>query len=149
MKNILNEFKDFALRGNIIDLAIGIIVGAGFNTVINSLVKNIILPPIGLILNKVDFSSLYISLSGKQYPSFAEAQRAGEATLNYGLFINDLISFLITAFCVFFIVRWINKIHKRMEQGKDKSTTTKPCPHCLSIIPVKATRCPHCTSTLA
>ncbi len=151
IKNLIKEFKEFALRGNVIDLAIGIIVGAGFNTVVNSLVKNIVLPPIGLILNRVDFSSLYVSLSGEKFANLAEAQKAGAATLNYGLFLNDIISFVITAFVVFLMIHWINILHKRRAEGKDKndSPTTKQCPFCDTQISIKATRCPQCTSTLS
>lgn len=148
MKKLIKEFKDFALRGNVMDLTIGIIIGAGFNTVINSLVKNIILPPLGLVLNKVDFSNLYISLSGKTYTSLAEAQQAGAPTWNYGLFINDLISFLITAFVVFMFVYWTNKLYRLRAEGKEETPTTKVCSFCFSSIPLKATRCPHCTSEL-
>ncbi len=152
MKNLLKEFKQFALRGNVIDLAIGIIVGAGFNTVVNSLVKNVVLPPIGLVINHVDFSSLYVSLSGTQYGTLAEAQKAGAPTINYGAFLNDLITFIITAFVVFLIIQWINRLHARRDAGKDKKdlpVTTKQCPFCISTIPVAATRCPQCTSTLS
>ncbi|MDQ3076430.1 MAG: large conductance mechanosensitive channel protein MscL [bacterium] len=149
MKNLIKGFKEFALRGNVIDLAIGIIVGAGFNTVVQSLVKNIVLPPIGLVLNRVDFTSLYIPLTGSRFPTLADAQKAGEPVLAYGLFFNDLISFLITALVVFFIVRWINRLHKLRKQGKEESPTTKECPFCFTTIPIKAIRCPQCTSQLS
>jgi large conductance mechanosensitive channel len=149
MKNLLKEFKEFALRGSVIDLAIGIIVGAGFNTVVNSLVKNIVLPPIGLILNRVDFSNMYVSLSGGHYTNLAEAQKAGAVTLNYGLFLNDLISFIITAFVVFFVIRWINKMQRRRAAKEEKASPTRHCPFCDTAISVKATRCPQCTSTLS
>jgi large conductance mechanosensitive channel len=147
-KNFLKEFKEFALRGSVLDLAIGIIVGSGFNTVVNSLVKNIVLPPIGLVLNRVDFSTLFVSLSTTQYSTLAEAQKAGAPTLNYGLFFNDLISFLITAFVVFLMVRWINKMRRRREAGKELEPTTKTCPECMSVVPLKAKRCPFCTSSI-
>ncbi len=149
MKNLFKEFKEFALRGNVVDLAIGIIVGAGFNTVINSLVKNIVLPPIGLILNRVDFSNLYVDLSRGHYTTLADAEKAGAPLLKYGMFLNDLISFLITAFVVFLIVHWLNRLHKRRREGKEPSPTTKECSFCFSTIPIQATRCPHCTSQLA
>ena len=148
MKNFFKEFKEFAMRGSVVDLAVGIIVGSGFNTVVNSLVKNIILPPIGLILNRVNFSDLYVSLTGVKYPSLSAAQTAGAPTLNYGTFLNDLLSFIITAFVVFIIVQWINKLHRRRDQGKDETPSTKACPFCYSTIPLKATRCPQCTSEL-
>ena len=149
MKNLIKEFKEFAMRGSVVDLAVGIIVGAGFNTVVNSLVKNIILPPIGLVLHHVDFSSLFISLSETKYPTLQAAQAAGAPTINYGAFLNDIISFTITAFVVFLIVRWINKMHRRQDAGQEQQSSTKNCQYCYSSIPLKATRCPQCTSELA
>ncbi len=147
--SLIKGFKEFALRGNVIDLAIGIIIGAGFNTVVQSLVKNIVLPPIGLILNRVDFTSLYVPLTGTRYSNLEAAQKAGEPVLAYGQFINDMISFLITALVVFFLVRWINKLYNLRKQGKEESPTTKECPFCFTTIPIKATRCPQCTSQLS
>ena len=144
MKNFLNEFKNFALRGNVIDLAIGLIVGAGFNQVVNSLVTNIVLPPIGLVLGRVDFSALFVNLSGTSYATLAEAQKAGAPTLNYGLFINTLISFAITAFVVFLVIHWISKFHKK----EPKPVNQKSCPLCYSNIDIRATRCPACTASL-
>ncbi|MES2437344.1 MAG: large conductance mechanosensitive channel protein MscL [Patescibacteria group bacterium] len=148
-KNLAREFKEFALRGNVIDLAVGIIVGAGFNNLVNSLVKNIVLPPIGLALNKVNFSNLYFDLSRQDFKSLADAEQAGAPVLKYGLFINDVISFIITAFVVFMLVRWMNALHRRRNEGNEEIPTTKPCPFCMSVIPIKATRCPQCTSQIS
>jgi large conductance mechanosensitive channel len=147
-KNFLKEFKEFAMKGNVIDLAVGIIIGSSFNTIVNSLVKDIILPPLGLILKRVDFSNLYVDLSRGGYHSLSEAQAAGAPTINYGLFINNLITFTITAFAVFILVKWINKLRRRQARAEEKTTDIKPCPFCLSTIPLKASRCPHCTSEL-
>lgn len=138
---MLKEFKDFALRGSVIDMAVGIIVGAAFNGVVNSLVANILMPPIGLLLGRVDFSNLFINLSGTAYPSLDAAKSAGAATIAYGLFINTLINFLIVAFAVFILVRQINRVYK-------EAPTTRDCPFCATAIPVAAVRCPHCTSEL-
>jgi large conductance mechanosensitive channel len=149
VKNFFGEFKEFAIKGNVIDLAVGLIIGTAFNGVVQSLVKDIIMPPIGLLLHKVDFSNLFVDLSGYGFSSVADAQKAGAPTLNYGLFINQLISFLITAFAVFMVVKWMNKMRRRKEEGKEPpSPSTKECSFCFSNIPVKATRCPQCTSTL-
>lgn len=142
---MLKEFREFALKGNVIDLAVGIIIGAAFNKVVQSLVNDIIMPPIGLLVGKVDFSSLFVNLSGKTYETLAEAKKAGAATLNYGLFINTLVDFTIMAFVVFLMVKQINRL--RREEAPAPSTT-KECPFCLSGIPLAATRCPHCTSSL-
>ncbi|MBO9371417.1 MAG: large conductance mechanosensitive channel protein MscL [Chloroflexi bacterium] len=144
---MLKEFREFALRGNVLDMAIGIIIGAAFGSVVNSLVKDILMPPIGFILGKVDFSNLFISLSGR-YASLAEAQAAGAPTINYGLFINTVLNFfIVTAAVFFFIVRPINRI-RRIKETASAAPTTKECPYCFSTIPLKATRCPYCTSHL-
>jgi large conductance mechanosensitive channel len=148
LKNFVGEFKEFAVKGNVMDLAIGVIIGTAFNTIVQSLVKDIILPPIGLILHRIDFSNLMISLNGQRYASVAEAQAAGAPTLNYGLFINNLISFIITALAVFLVVKWMNKMRRRKEGQVPASPTTKECKFCFSNIPIKASRCPNCTSTL-
>jgi large conductance mechanosensitive channel len=149
LKNFIGEFKEFAIKGNVMDLAIGLIIGTAFNNVVQSLVKDILLPPIGLLLRKVDFSNLFIDLSGAGFSSVADAQKAGAPTLNYGLFINQIISFVITAFAVFMVVKWMNRMRRRKENAQEPaSPSTKECPFCFSNIPVKATRCPHCTSTL-
>lgn len=148
---MLKEFKEFAMRGNVVDMAVGIIIGAAFGTIVKSLVADVIMPPIGLLLGNVDFSNLFIVLkSGSTagpYASLADAQAAGAVSLNYGLFANTIISFLIVAFAVFLLIRGINQL-KRKEEAPPPVPTTKDCPFCLSSIPIKATRCPHCTSEL-
>lgn len=139
---MLKEFQEFAMRGNVLDMAIGIIIGAAFGRIINSFVADILMPPIGLLLGNVDFSSLFVNLSGTHYNSLAEAKTAGAATLNYGAFFNTLIDFIIVAFAIFLLVRQVNRFRAKPE------VTTKECPECLSKIPLKASRCPHCTSEL-
>ena len=141
------EFRDFAVRGNVIDLAVGIIIGAAFGKIVTSLVNDILMPPLGVILGKVDFSNLYINLSGKAYASLTEAKAAGAATINYGLFINNIIDFVIVAFAVFLLIRQVNKLTAK--PAPPAAPSTKDCPYCASAIPLKATRCPHCTSELA
>jgi large conductance mechanosensitive channel len=148
MKNFFSEFKEFAIKGSVIDLAVGIVIGTAFNKVINSLVTDIILPPIGLILKKVDFSNMYVSLNGVHYENIVEAQKAGAPTINYGLFINNIISFAITAFAIFLIIKQINILRRKRDAGEE-TPSTKHCQYCYSIIPVKASRCPQCTSTLS
>lgn len=142
---MLKEFRDFAMRGNVIDLAVGVVIGAAFGKIVTSFVNDVLMPPIGLLLGKVDFSSLFISLNGQTYASLTEAQAAGAPTLNYGLFINAIIDFLIVAFVIFLFIRGINRMHKPAPAA---APTTKECPYCFTDIPVKATRCPHCTSEL-
>jgi large conductance mechanosensitive channel len=142
---MLKEFKEFAMKGNVMDLAVGFILGAAFGKIVTSLVSDIIMPPIGLILGKVDFSSLFLNLSGKSYSSLSEAKAAGAATLNYGVFINNVVDFLIVAFAVFLLVRVVNRWNKPAPAA---APTTKDCPYCVSKIPLKATRCPNCTSPL-
>ena len=147
---MFKEFKEFALKGNVVDMAVGIIIGAAFGTIVNSLVADIIMPPIGLILGKVDFSSLFIVLKeGKvpgPYHSLAVAKAAGAVTMNYGAFINTVVSFLIVSFAVFLLVRNVNKL--RREEEAPSVPTTKECPYCFSAIPLKATRCAYCTSEI-
>jgi large conductance mechanosensitive channel len=143
---MLKEFRDFAMRGNVIDLAVGIMIGAAFNRIVNSFVNDILMPPIGLLVDDSDFSNLYISLTGQQFPNLAAAQEAGAPTLNYGLFINNTIDFLIIAFILFLIVRQVNRLQSRIQPAKLDSPTIKDCPYCYSSIPIKATRCPNCTS---
>jgi len=151
---MLKEFKEFIMRGNVIDMAVGIIIGVAFGTIVNSLVKDIIMPPISLALGRVDFSNLFVLLkSGKEVPppyyTISEAQAAGAVTLNYGAFINYVFTFLIVAFAVFLLIRQINNMRRRMEAPKVAAApTTKDCPYCVSKIPLKATRCPNCTSEL-
>ena len=149
MKNFIKEFKEFAVKGNVVDLAIGIIIGSAFNGIVNSLVKDVVMPPIGLALKRVDFSNLFVTLGSGEYNTIAEAQAAGAPTINYGIFINTLISFLITAFVVFLIVKWINRLKRKHEAGEEIPATTKQCPFCFSMIDIKATRCSHCTSTIS
>jgi large conductance mechanosensitive channel len=144
---MFKEFKEFAMRGNVLDMAIGIIIGAAFGKIITSLVSDVIMPPIGLLLGKLDFSNLYFNLSGQPYASLAAAKAAGASTINYGLFINTVIDFIIVAFVIFLLIRQVNKM-KRQPEVVAAVSTTKECPYCLSVIPVKAIRCPHCTSEL-
>ena len=141
---MLKEFKAFAMRGNVIDLAVGVIIGAAFGKIITSFVNDLLMPPIGLLLGKVDFTNLYISLTGEKYASLAEAQAAGAPTFNYGLFINNVIDFLIVAFIIFLLIRAINRLSRKEEKPAD--VTTRECPFCLTNINKKATRCPNCTS---
>lgn len=143
---MLKEFKEFAIRGNMIDLAVGVIIGGAFNSLVTSLVDNIIMPVISLIVGKIDFSNWFIALDGEHYATLAEAQKAGAATLNYGTFISGLINFLIMAFVVFLIVKGINKLRRPAEVPAEP--TTKVCPFCKSEIAIDAQRCPHCTSQL-
>jgi large conductance mechanosensitive channel len=144
---MLKEFKEFAMRGNVVDMAVGIIIGGAFGTIVKSIVSDVIMPPIGLLLGRVDFSNLFIVLSGRgtSYATLAEAQAAGAVTLNYGAFINTIISFIIVAFSVFIVIKNINRL-KREEPAPEP--TTKECPYCLSVIPIKAKRCGFCTSSL-
>ena len=140
------EFKEFALRGNVLDMAIGIIIGAAFGEIVTSFVNDILMPPIGLLLGNVDFTNLFINLSGGQYDTLAAAQEAGAATINYGMFLNTVIDFIIVAFVIFLLIRQINQMKRKEEEPS--GPTNKQCPYCLSTIPIKATRCPHCTSQL-
>ena len=142
---MFKEFKEFAMRGNVVDMAVGIIIGAAFGKIVSVLVSDIVMPPIGLLLGRLDFSNLYLNLSGQSYPSLAAAKAAGAATVNYGLFVNTLIDFVIVAFVIFLIVRQVNRL-KRAEVPV--APTTRDCPYCLSTVPLKATRCAHCTSEL-
>jgi large conductance mechanosensitive channel len=142
---MLKEFREFAVRGNVIDMAVGVIMGVAFGSIVDSLVNDIVMPPIGLVLGRVDFSNLFINLSGQPYATLADAQAAGAVTINFGLFVNTLINFLIVAFVVFQLVRQVNRLQK---QGPPPDPTTKNCPYCQMSIALKATRCPHCTSQL-
>ncbi len=144
---MLKEFKEFALRGNVLDLAIGVIIGAAFGKIVTSFVNDILMPPLGLLLGGVDFANLFINLSGTPYASLAEAQAAGAPTINYGLFINNIIDFLIVAFVIFLVVRAINRMSKP-KTAPEEAPSTKQCPYCASGIPIQATRCPNCTSQL-
>jgi large conductance mechanosensitive channel len=141
---MLREFKDFVMRGNLLELAVAFILGVAFGRVVTSLVNDVIMPPIGLLLGGVDFSNLFINLSKTSFSTLAEAQAAGAPTINYGVFILTVLDFVIVAFVVFMLVRAVN----RMQRPKPAAPTTRDCPYCLSIIPLQATRCPHCTSEL-
>ena len=149
---MLKEFKEFAMKGNVMDMAVGIIIGAAFGTIVNSIVSDIIMPPIGLLLGNVDFANLFILLkegakAAGPYSSLASAKAAGAVTINYGAFINTIISFVIIAFAVFLLVRSMNRLRQQKEMPPAEPTT-KGCPYCLSTIPIKATRCAFCTSEL-
>jgi large conductance mechanosensitive channel len=141
------EFREFAMRGNVVDLAVGIIIGAAFGRIVNSLVNDILMPPLGVVLGRVDFSNLFINLSDKHYDSLADAKTAGAATINYGVFVNNIIDFLIVAFAVFLLVKQVNRMMPKPAPAA--APATKDCPYCKSAIPEAATRCPHCTSELA
>jgi large conductance mechanosensitive channel len=149
---MFKEFKTFIMRGNVMDMAIGIVIGTAFGLIVNSLVNDIIMPPIGLALGRVDFSNLFALLregtTPGPYASLADAQNVGAVTINYGIFINTIISFLIIGFAMFLIVRMINAAYKKEVEPAPAPVTTKECPHCYSVIPIKATRCPYCTSQL-
>ena len=142
---MFKEFKEFAVKGSVMDMAVGIIIGAAFGRIVGSLVNDVLMPPIGLLLGKVDFASLFISLSGTTYDSLAAAKAAGAPTLNYGVFLNTVLEFLIVAFVVFLLVKQVNRLRR---EPAPAAPTTKECPHCLTAIPIKATRCPACTSQL-
>ena len=149
---MVKEFKEFAVKGNVVDMAVGIVIGAAFGTIIKSLVADVIMPPIGLLLGDVDFSNLFVILkqgaeAAATYATIAEAQAAGAVTLNYGQFINTIISFLIVAFAIFILIRNMNKL-KKEEEAPAATPTTKECQFCLTAIPIKATRCPNCTSNM-
>jgi large conductance mechanosensitive channel len=141
----ISEFKEFAMKGNVLDMAIGIIIGAAFGTVVTSLVKDVIMPPIGMLMGKVDFANLFISLNGVHYDTLAAAQAAGAPTINYGTFINTVISFLIVAFVIFLLVRKVNAMRSK---PTPPAPNTKDCPYCKENISLAAMRCPHCTSDL-
>lgn len=142
---MLKDFKEFVMRGNVVDLAVAVIIGAAFGKIVSSLVEDVIMPPIGLLLGNVDFSNLFINLSGKEFASVAAAKAAGAATLNYGIFFNHVINFLVIAFAIFVVIKQINRLKKPAPAA---APTTKDCPQCLSAIPIKATRCAYCTSNL-
>lgn len=143
---MLKEFKAFAMRGNVLDMAVGIIIGAAFGKIITSLVSDVLMPPLGRVLGKVDFSNLFFNISGTSYATLAEAKAAGAATINYGLFLNTVIDFLIVALVIFMLVRQVNRWNK---PAPAPAPTTKDCGFCYTAIPLKATRCPNCTSALA
>jgi large conductance mechanosensitive channel len=142
---MMKEFKEFAMRGNVLDMAVGIIIGAAFGQIVTSFVQDVLMPPIGRLLGHVDFSNLFVNLSGTHYPTIAAAKAAGAATLNYGLFLNTIINFLIVAFAVFLLVRQVNRLAPKPAPAP---AATRDCPYCLTAIPMKATKCAHCTSEL-
>ncbi len=148
---MLREFKEFAMRGNVVDMAVGIIIGAAFGSIVQSLVADVIMPPIGLVLGNVDFSNLFVVLkqgaAAAPYASLAEAQKAGAVTINYGKFLNSVVSFIIVSFAVFMLIRALNQL-KRKEDTKPAEPATRECPQCFSVISIKAQRCPHCTSQI-
>jgi len=148
---MFKEFKEFAMRGNVVDMAVGIIIGAAFGTIIKSLVADVIMPPIGLLLGNVDFANLFLVVqegaASGPYATLADAKEAGAVTINYGVFFNEIVSFLIVAFAVFLLIRSLNRM-KREEEEAPSEPTTKDCPHCFSAISIKAKRCPNCTSQL-
>jgi large conductance mechanosensitive channel len=143
---MFKEFKEFAMKGNVLDMAVGIIIGAAFGKIISSFVSDLLMPVIGLLLGKVDFSNLFVNLSGQAYPTLAAAKAAGAATFNYGIFINTVIDFLIIAFAIFLLIKQVNRFKR---QPAAAAPNTKDCPFCASAIPIPASRCPHCTSQLA
>jgi large conductance mechanosensitive channel len=142
---MLKEFKEFAMKGNVLDMAIGIIIGAAFGKIVTSFVSDVLMPPLGLLLGKMDFSNLFIDLSGQHLATLDAAKKAGAATLNYGLFFNTIIDFLFVAFAVFMLVKQVNKFKRTAPAA---APTTKDCPYCASAIPLAASRCPQCTSQL-
>lgn len=150
---MLKEFKEFAVKGNVIDMAVGIIIGAAFGTIVKSIVADVIMPPIGLLLGNVDFANLHIVLkegtAAAPYETLADAAAVGAVTLNYGVFINTVVSFIIVAFCVFLLVKQINQLKRKEAPAPAPDPTTKECPYCFSVIPIKATKCGNCTSDLS
>ncbi len=143
---MFKEFKTFAMRGNVLDLAVGVVIGAAFNRIVTSFVNDLLMPPVGMLLGRVNFSNLYVNLSGVPYGSLEEARAAGAPVIAYGLFLNNVLDFLIVAFAVFLLIRQVNRLKAKPEPEPVK---TKECPYCVSAIPVQATRCPHCTSSLS
>lgn len=153
MKKILSEFKKFAMRGNVLDMAVGVIIGAAFGKIVDSLVKEIIMPPLGLLISKVDFTNMYVLIKEgttvpAPYASLDAAKAAGAVTINIGLFMNAVISFLIVAFAVFLLISLVNRLDKKKADEAPAAPTTKKCPYCCSEIPLDAVKCPHCTSDL-
>ena len=142
---MLKEFREFAMRGNVVDLAVGVVIGAAFGKIVTSLVSDIVMPPLGLVLAQVDFNNLFINLSGAHYASLAEAKAAGAPTINYGAFITNCIDFVVVAFVIFLVVRGINRLRS---QPAPPTPTTRSCPYCVTTIPLQATRCPACTSAI-
>jgi len=150
---MFREFREFAMRGNVVDMAVGIIIGGAFGTIVKSLVNDVLMPPIGLLLGGVDFSNFFVVLKAGStpgpYAALADAQAAGAVSVNYGVFLNAIISFLIVAFAVFLLIRGVNSMRREQEAAPAPPPSTKDCPYCFSAIPLKATKCPHCTSDVA
>jgi len=144
---MFKEFKEFAMRGNVIDLAVGVIIGAAFGKIVSSLVQDLIMPPIGMLLKGANFSNLFITLDGRHFDHLEDAQKAGAPTLNYGIFLNNVLDFLIVAFCVFLLVQQVNRWTRKPEPAA--APATKECPQCAMSIPIQAKRCPHCTTQIA
>jgi large conductance mechanosensitive channel len=148
--SLFAEFKKFAVRGNVIDMAVGVILGASFGKIVSSIVADLLMPPLGLLLGKVDFSKLFINLTSHPYATLAEAKAASAPTLNYGIFINTVIDFVIVAFVIFLLVRQFNRLMERSKKAEAPAPpSVRDCPYCLSAIPLKATRCGHCTSQVS
>ncbi len=145
---MLKEFKEFAMRGNVLDMAVGIIIGAAFGKIVTSFVSDVLMPPIGLLLGRVDFSSLFIDLSGKHSPTLEAAKAIGAPTLNYGLFINSIIDFVLVAFAIFLLLKQVNRFRRTQAEAPAPPPDTRECPMCTSTISVRAKRCPHCTADL-
>jgi large conductance mechanosensitive channel len=150
---MIKEFKEFAVKGNVVDMAVGIIIGAAFGTIVKSLVADIIMPPIGLLLGNVDFTNLFVvlkegALVAAPYATLADATAAGAVTLNYGMFINTVVSFLIVAFAIFIVIKNLNRLKRTEAPSPAAAPTTRDCPYCLTAVPIKATRCPNCTSNI-
>jgi large conductance mechanosensitive channel len=143
---MFKEFKEFAVKGNVLDMAVGIIIGAAFGKIVTSFVEDVIMPPIGLLMGRIDFANLYLNLSGQQWESLEAAKQAGAPIIRYGIFLNQVISFVIVAFAVFLMVKAVNRLRRQEEVAEE--ATAKACPYCQTDIPVAASRCPHCTSQL-
>lgn len=149
MKNTMKEFRAFISKGNVVDMAIGVIVGGAFGKIVSSLVDDVIMPLLGILVGGIDFSGLFVALDGKDYPNLAAAKEAGAAVLAYGNFIQRVIDFLIIAFVIFMVMKQVTRMVARFQKQEEEAPTTRPCPFCLSPIPLKAIRCPHCTSEVA
>jgi large conductance mechanosensitive channel len=145
---MFKEFKEFAMKGNVFDMAVGIIIGAAFGKIVTSFVSDVLMPPLGLLLGKMDFGNMFIDLSGRHIQTLKAAKEVGAATLNYGIFINTIIDFLLVAFAVFLLVKQINRLKRQPAAAPDAAPTIKDCPFCVTAIPIQASRCPHCTSQL-
>ena len=145
---LLKEFRDFAMKGNVIDMAVGVIIGASFGKIVTSLVNDIIMPLVGRLIGKINFSNLFLNLSGTPYMTLEEAKKAGAATVNYGLFMNMILDFVIVAFVIFIVVGQLNRLKRQPQPAPPGPPTTKECPHCYFTIPIRATRCGHCGSNL-